>query len=83
MATGRETQDPSLRGIFGEISRDPGKGHLDVYLGRVDVIWCASYHLRIMVNILLPATAAAAFAAQTWDFIVIGGGTAGLAVATR
>lgn len=36
-----------------------------------------------MVNIVLTAAAAATFASRTYDFVIVGGGTAGLAVATR
>ncbi|KAJ3545581.1 hypothetical protein NM688_g5610 [Phlebia brevispora] len=36
-----------------------------------------------MVNITIPVAAAAAFASQTYDFVIVGGGTAGLTVASR
>ncbi|KAF8993192.1 hypothetical protein BDQ17DRAFT_1453788, partial [Cyathus striatus] len=36
-----------------------------------------------MVNIVLPATAAVSLLNSTWDFIIVGGGTAGLTVANR
>ena len=39
--------------------------------------------IPVMVNFVIPAAAAAAFVSQSYDFVIVGGGTAGLAVAAR